>query len=67
MIMINQKDLIYYCQVQDKDQKLIKVQFRINLIKIMKKRYLIVNLQNKKKKIKNQLSNVLFAMRKKVI
>lgn len=67
MKMINLKDLIYYYQVLVKDQKLVKVQLKINLIKIMIKKQLKINQLNKKKKIKNQLNNVQFVMKKKVI
>lgn len=54
MKMINLRDLIYYYQVLVKDQKLVRVQLKINLIKIMIKKQLIINQLNKKKKIKNQ-------------
>lgn len=67
MKMINLKDLIYYYQVLVKDQKLVKVQLKINLIKIMIRKQLIINQLNKKKKIKNQLNNAQFVMKKKVI
>lgn len=67
MKMINLKDLIYYYQVLVKDQKSVKVQLKINLIKILIKMQLIINQLNKKKKIKNQLNSVWFVMKKKVI
>lgn len=67
MKMINLRDLIYYYQVLVKDQKLVRVQLKINLIKILIKMQLIINQLNKKKKIKNQLNSVWFVMKKKVI